>query len=173
MFFFNFIGVYLFYNVMFLLYIKVNQLHVYIYSLFYRFPSHLGPHRALSRFSLVTDFIHNSSHLPFPFLVSMFVLYICVSISALQSSLICNNFLDSIKKHYYVIFVSLFWNFPGGSDSKKILPAMQEIQVSSLDYEDLLEKGMETHSGILVWGIPWTEKFGKLQSTGSQRAGHG
>ena len=32
----------------FLLYSKVNQLYVYIYSLFFRFPSHLSHHRALS-----------------------------------------------------------------------------------------------------------------------------
>ena len=35
-----------------------------------------------------------------------------------------------------------------------------------------LEKGMSTHSSILAWRIPWTEKPGGLQSTGSQRAGH-
>ena len=32
--------------------------------------------------------------------------------------------------------------------------------------------GMATHSGILAWRIPWTEKPGGLQSTGSQRVGH-
>ena len=35
-----------------------------------------------------------------------------------------------------------------------------------------LEKGMEAHSGILAWRIPWTEKSGGLQSMGSQRVGH-
>ena len=29
---------------------------------------------------------------------------------------------------------------------------------------------MTTHSGILAWEIPWTEKLGRLQSTGLQRA---
>ena len=33
----------------FLLYSKVNQLYRYIYPFFFRFPSHLGHHRALSR----------------------------------------------------------------------------------------------------------------------------
>ena len=33
----------------FLLYSKVNQLYEYIYPLFFRFPSHLGHHRSLSR----------------------------------------------------------------------------------------------------------------------------
>ena len=44
--------------------------------------------------------------------------------------------------------------------------------VRSLCQEDPLEKGMATHSSILVWRIPWTEKPGRLQSMGSQRVGH-
>ena len=32
---------------------------------------------------------------------------------------------------------------------------------------------MSTHSSILAWKIPWTEKPGGLQSMGLQRAGHG
>ena len=47
--------------------------------------------------------------------------------------------------------------FPGGSDVKN-LPAMQEFPVPSLGQEDLLEKGMATHSSILTWVIQWTEK---------------
>ena len=31
------------------------------------------------------------------------------------------------------------------------------MQVQSLGWEDPLEKGMATHSSILVWEIPWTE----------------
>ena len=46
----------------------------------------------------------------------------------------------------------------------KIPPAEQEAWVQSL--------GWETHSSILAWKIPWTEKPGRLQSMGSQRAGH-
>ena len=38
--------------------------------------------------------------------------------------------------------------------------------------EDLLEKGMATHSSILAWRIPWTEEPGGLPSMGSQRVGH-
>ena len=38
--------------------------------------------------------------------------------------------------------------------------------------EDPLEEGMATHSRILGWRIPWTEKPGGLQSMGSQRVGH-
>ena len=35
-------------------------------------------------------------------------------------------------------------------------PAMQEIWVRSLCWEDPLEKGKDTHSGILAWRIAWT-----------------
>jgi len=35
-----------------------------------------------------------------------------------------------------------------------------------------LEKEMATHSSILTWSIPWMDKPGRLQSTGSQRVGH-
>ena len=51
-------------------------------------------------------------------------------------------------------------------------PAMLKTQVGSLGLEDLLEKGMATHSSILAWKIPWTEEPGGLQSMGSQRVGH-
>ena len=44
--------------------------------------------------------------------------------------------------------------------------------VQSLGWEDSLEEGMATHSGILVWRIPWTEESGELQSMGSQRVRH-
>jgi len=49
---------------------------------------------------------------------------------------------------------------------------MQETQFRSLDQEDPLEKGMATHSSILAWRIPWTEKPGGLQTMGSQRVRH-
>ena len=39
----------------------------------------------------------------------------------------------------------------------KTLPAMQETPVWSLHQEDLLLKGMATHSSIVAWRIPWTE----------------
>ena len=49
-------------------------------------------------------------------------------------------------------------------------PTMQETRVQSLGWEDSLEKGMTTHSSILVWRIPWTEEPVRLQSMGLQRA---
>ena len=35
-------------------------------------------------------------------------------------------------------------------------PAMWEIWVQSLGWEDTLKKGKATHSRILAWRIPWT-----------------
>ena len=46
----------------------------------------------------------------------------------------------------------------------KNLPAVQETQVRFLGGEDALEKGMATHTSILAWRIPWTEKTGGLYS---------
>ena len=47
---------------------------------------------------------------------------------------------------------------------------MQEMGVLSLGQEDPLEKEMATHSSILVWENPWTEKPVGLQSMGSQKS---
>ena len=58
----------------------------------------------------------------------------------------------------------LMFGFPGGP--------MQETQVRSLGGEDPLEKVMATHSSILAWRNPWTEKPGQLQSLGHKRVGH-
>ena len=54
----------------------------------------------------------------------------------------------------------------------KRLPAMRETRVRSLGWEAPLEKEMATHSSVLAWKIPWTEKSGRLQSTGLQRIRH-
>ena len=54
----------------------------------------------------------------------------------------------------------------------KNLPAMQDtsgMRVPSLAQEEPLEEGMAIHCSILAWRIPWTERPGRLQSTGSQR----
>ena len=48
-------------------------------------------------------------------------------------------------------------------------PAIQETQemwVWSLGWEDALEEKVATHSGILAWRIPWTEKPGSLHPCG-------
>ena len=62
-----------------------------------------------------------------------------------------------------------------GSSAEQNPPAVQETQetsVRSLGQEDLLEKGMATHSSSLAWRILWMEEPGGLQSRGLQRVGH-
>ena len=43
---------------------------------------------------------------------------------------------------------------------------IQETWVQFLGWEDPLEKGMATHSSILVWRNLWTEEPGRLQPMG-------
>ena len=47
---------------------------------------------------------------------------------------------------------------------------MQETQVHSLSWEDLLEKEIVTHSSILAWEIPRSEESDGLQSMGMQNS---
>ena len=48
----------------------------------------------------------------------------------------------------------------------KNLPAMEETQVRSLSWEDLLEKEIATHFSIPAWRLPCTEEPGGLQFMG-------
>ena len=74
---------------------------------------------------------------------------------------------------YFTAGSPLWWGFPGGTVIKKkkkiCLPANAEIQLWSLGWEDPLEQEMASHSSILAWRIPWTEKPGGLQSMKLQR----
>ena len=69
-------------------------------------------------------------------------------------------------------YLKTLWVFPGGSNGKKNLSAnagdMRDVGLIP-GREDPLEEGMETHSSIVAWRIPWTKEPGGLQSTGSQR----
>ena len=66
--------------------------------------------------------------------------------------------------------INIIKGFPGGSEVKNppIMQETQETWVLSLGWENPLEEGMATYSGILAWRIPWTEEPGGLQYTGSQ-----
>ena len=46
--------------------------------------------------------------------------------------------------------------------TEKNLPVMRRTPVQPLGQEDPLEKGMATHSSVLAYRIPWTEKPGEL-----------
>ena len=58
------------------------------------------------------------------------------------------------------------WGYLGLSSDQTVknLRAMQETCIWSLGQEDPLQKGIATHSSILAWRIPWTEKLSRLQS---------
>ena len=53
----------------------------------------------------------------------------------------------------------------------KNLPANAR-NLGQVGQEDSLEESMTTHSSILAWRIPWTEKPGRLQAIGLQRVTH-
>ena len=97
----------------------------------------------------------------------------CNQLGCMHLQLLCMN----IKTHHKLIFPgsqilrkNLRTNNITIYNSKcslvaqmvKNLPSMQETLVQSLGREDLLEKGMATHSSILAWRIPWTKELGKL-----------
>ena len=58
--------------------------------------------------------------------------------------------------HCRWILSQLNWGASLVAQLVKNLPAMQEILVWSLGWEDPLEKGKAAHSSILAWRIPWT-----------------
>ena len=66
------------------------------------------------------------------------------------------------------VYATIKYTSPEFSHSK----FFKETGVRSLDQENSLDKGMATHSSILAWRIPWTEKPCRLQSMGSQKVEH-
>ena len=81
------------------------------------------------------------------------------------------HFYTSILKGETFLRIScILWALPSlraslvKEDGKKNLSTMQETQVQHLGQEDPLERGLATHSSILAWWIPWTEKPGGLYS---------
>ena len=80
--------------------------------------------------------------------------------------------VNQLYIYIYPLFVR-FFPYIGASLVAQLVknpPAMQEIWVQSLGWEDPLEKEMATHSSILAWRIPWTEEPGRLQSMGLQES---
>ena len=64
--------------------------------------------------------------------------------------------------------------FPAGTSNKEpdCRCKRYKRQFRSLGQDDPLEEGMETHSNIPAWRIPWTGEPGRLQSIGWQRVRH-
>ena len=104
---------------------------------------------------------------PFPSPTVSTCLCVCVSIPALQIGSSVPGCLVSIYMlliNDICFFLTYFTLYPlQGSwaspvvQTVKNLPAMREIWVRSLGWDDPLEKGASTHSSILAWRIPWTE----------------
>ena len=97
---------------------------------------------------------------PFPFLCNFGALF--------PEILLYDSFSFMLFPLFCIIFSIWLKNqgcFTGGSAVKNP-PAMKEMQVWSLGWQDPLEKEMTTHSSILAWEIPWTEVPGRLQSMG-------
>ena len=67
------------------------------------------------------------------------------------------NTMDGVGKMLRGTHLFLVLNSSLVAQMVKNLPAMQETWVRSLGWEDLLEKGMATHSNILAWRIPRTQ----------------
>ena len=65
------------------------------------------------------------------------------------------------------MFPILGWGFLGGSDGKESACNARDLGLIT-GWEDPLEKEMATHSSILAWRIPWTEKPSRLQFMGLQ-----
>ena len=60
---------------------------------------------------------------------------------------------------------------PGGTEGKESACNVGDLGSISGSGRSL-ERGMETHSSILAWRIPWTGEPGGLESMRSQRVRH-
>ena len=74
---------------------------------------------------------------------------------------------SSSSSHSINIFLMPLFEASLVTHMPKNLPAVQETQVQYLGWKEPWEKGMATHSSILVWKIPWTEEPARLQSMGA------
>ena len=70
---------------------------------------------------------------------------------------------QSVHRHKFEVHLTTDRGFPDGSAVKN-LPAMREIWVRSLDWQDPLEEKMATHSSILAWKKNPTDR-GARQAT--------
>ena len=85
--------------------------------------------------------------------------HVCKALFAIESDI---HKLQGLKSGCLLGWASLVVKNP--------LAKMQEMQVWALGQEGPLEKVMATHSRILAWRIPWTEKLGRPLSIGSQKS---
>ena len=109
-----------------------------------------GPHASYSRTLPIANPNYRS--------LSLFIDWRVVDLQCCLSFWCAAKWLSYTYTYMFVYFIwaSLV------AHTVKNLPAIQETQVWSLGQEDPLEKGMTSHSSILLWSIPWTEEPGGL-----------
>ena len=91
---------------------------------------------------------------------------IVIEVEMFLKSVILSLSLGPRKERHGLIFptgVIFIIGLPCGSHGKEFACNAGDW-VPSLGQEDLLEKGMATHSSNLAWEIPWTEEPGRLHT---------
>ena len=63
-------------------------------------------------------------------------------------------------KYPYILAIFTYSDMEKWASHVALLPMQgpKEMNVRSLDWEDFLEEGVQTHSHILAWRIAWTEE---------------
>ena len=84
-----------------------------------------------------------------------------------------NSVRDKVigKKWIYLKRSTLHRGFPGGSEGKECARNAGDLGLI-LELGRSSGEGNATHSSILAWRIPWTEKPGRLQFMVSQKVSH-
>ena len=129
----------------------MNQPYIYIYLLFFRFPSHLGHRRTWS------SLCHTAgSH-------QLYILYIVVYISE-----------KAMAPHSSTLAWKIPWvEEPGGLQSMGSLRVRHDWATSlSLSTFMHWRRKWQPHSSVLAWRIPGTGEPDGLLSMGSHRVGH-
>ena len=90
----------------------------------------------------------------------------CIDITKEIIKLIFSAQISLMKRPIECLWISLV------AQMIKNPPAMQETWVQSLGGEDPQRKEWQPTPVFLPGEIPWTEEPGKIQSMGSQTAGH-
>ena len=89
--------------------------------------------------------------------------HLVASVPSLQVSLPTTLILHSQDPLVYFMIHQLKGSYQTAEPYKELTPRLCFSK---------LEKEMATHSSVLAWRIPGTEKPGRLQSTGSHRVEH-
>ena len=101
--------------------------------------------------------------------------YLCYLLPPCASALVQPPLIFTFHNHLlYSVLPSYTYipGFPCDSDSTESMCNAGELSSKPLSWEDPLEEGMATHSGILVLRSPIDRGARELQSMGSQTVRH-